>query len=41
MKNKVRVKGELSIYLQWPLILPILLIMATMVLLRWTSRRAW
>ena len=31
MKNKVRVKGELSIYLQWPLILSILLIMATMV----------
>lgn len=31
MKNKVRVKGELSIYLQWPLILSIVLILATMV----------
>lgn len=31
MKNKVRVKGELSVYLQWPLILSILLILATMV----------
>lgn len=31
MKNKVRVKGELSIYLQWPLILSVLLILVTMV----------
>lgn len=32
MKNRVRVKGELSVYLQWPLILSILLILATMVI---------
>ncbi|MDO5350773.1 MAG: DHH family phosphoesterase [Lachnospiraceae bacterium] len=32
MKDKVRVKGQLSVYLQWPLILSILLIIATMVL---------
>ncbi len=31
MKNKVRVKGQLSAYLQWPLILSVLLIIATMV----------
>lgn len=32
MKDKVRVKGQLSVYLQWPLILSVLLIIATMVL---------
>ena len=32
MKDKVRVKGLLSIYLQWPLILSVLLIIATMVI---------
>lgn len=32
MKDKVRVKGQLSVYLQWPLILSALLIIATMVL---------
>lgn len=32
MKDKVRVKGQLSIYLQWPLILSALLIIATMVI---------
>lgn len=31
MKDKVRVKGQLSVYLQWPLILSALLIIATMV----------
>lgn len=29
MKDKVRVKGELSIYLQWPLILSVMLILVT------------
>lgn len=32
MKDKVRVKGQLSVYLQWPLILSVLPIIATMVL---------
>ncbi len=31
MKKKIRVRGRLSIYLQWPLILSVLLIAATMV----------
>ena len=32
MKEKVRVRGLLSVYLQWPLILSVLLIIATMVI---------
>ena len=32
MKKKIQVRGQLSVYLQWPLILSVLLIAATMVM---------
>ena len=32
MKNKIRVKGQLSVYLQWPLILSVVLLAAMVVM---------